>query len=113
MRTPRRRFAAWPRGRTIPNALLRKELLQWAPVHTIPASAQVFVHLFGKPGVIEHDAGGLAHFLELDARERIDTVTPHRRSPSLHDPLVRNELDVAASDLSAEQLESAAWLALY
>lgn len=73
-----------------------------------PASGQMLLQILGEPGVIENDACRGAVRDQFKLRDRINSGRPVSGTPRLHDPFIRDKFDVAAFNLSVEQLEQSA-----
>ncbi len=91
---------------------LLKIFLEQRPVVFVPALGQMIVQTFGKTDVVENDMGSGAIWSQLEPSDGPCAFGPRHHSPTLYDSLVWHELEVSADDMSFEQGERSADLAV-
>src|SRR6266404_1238716 len=98
------------RRRSAPGFQLGQKLLQRLPVIASPSFREMLSSARRKPRVVKNDLASGALLDEFKPGDGIDPRFPVDLTPRLNDPLIRHQFDVAADDISAEQLERATHL---
>ncbi len=75
-----------------------EELLEWLPIVTLPAGIQMVVLAGGKARMVEDQCGFGSARVEFEMDDGIDARLPMCGTPGLHDPLIWDQLYIAADN---------------
>ena len=76
--------------------------LEWFPIVRLPTPFQVIEVAFRESFVLQNHQRSGPLWFKLKLNNRVNARVPMGRTPRLHDPLVWDQLNVSADDLSSE-----------